>query len=267
MREAVEQLTEDQRKLIELAYFEQMSVREAARLLNWHSSKAQRCHEAARDKLHKLLGVQSGDELQVEIGLAAWLSLASARTPHLYPPAGIEAAAEKAGHGATHLWGRAQEIVRRFLLGGAGEPSSTIVAGSAARTAGACGAAALACLASGMVGPGVGGVDLLGIKHHNNVARVRSAPPAQSGAAAQPRRRPKKAELPPRQPSEPKKSSARSGSGEESASNPTSSSTPAVHTTVTSSGGSPSGSANSARATRAAEQTSQEFSPLDDRCV
>jgi len=178
VREAVEQLTKDERKLIELAYFEQMSVREAARVLRWHPSKAQRCHRSARKRLQELLGIKSVDDLQIEIGLAAWLSLASGRAIHVHVPAGIEAAADHAGNGAAHVWTRAHEFARRLLLGGGGEPASAVAAGSVGRAAGVCGAAAVACLASGVVGPGVG-VDLIGSKQHNPPTRARSISPAQ----------------------------------------------------------------------------------------
>ena len=77
VHEAVDQLSREERQLLELSYFEGMAVREAARELHWHPSKAQRCHEAARRRLHDLLGVSSSDDLQVEIGLAAYVSLAA----------------------------------------------------------------------------------------------------------------------------------------------------------------------------------------------
>ena len=69
----------DQRTLIELSYFEGMSVREAGRFLGWHSSKAQRCHEAALRRLREILGIEDVDALAIEIGLAAWVSLAGGR--------------------------------------------------------------------------------------------------------------------------------------------------------------------------------------------
>ncbi len=77
VHEAVDQLSREERQLLELSYFEGMAVREAARELHWHPSKAQRCHEAARRRLHELLGVSSSDDLQIEIGLAAYVSLAA----------------------------------------------------------------------------------------------------------------------------------------------------------------------------------------------
>jgi len=63
--------------------------------------------------------------------------------------------------------GARAELARRYLTLGGGEPTSGVVAGGVARTAGVCGAAAVACLASGVIGPGIGGVNLLGTHHHN----------------------------------------------------------------------------------------------------
>lgn len=76
VREAVADLSADQRRILALSYFEGLTVREAGRQLRWHSSKAQRAHEGAKRKLHKLLGVSSSDDLAIEVGLAAYLSVA-----------------------------------------------------------------------------------------------------------------------------------------------------------------------------------------------
>lgn len=176
VQEAVDQLTVEERRLLELAYFEGMAVREAARELHWHPSKAQRCHEAARKHLHQLLGVDSLDELEIIVGLAAYISLAE-RTPTLHLPAGVEAVAETVSRGVGHGWARAQDLARRLPFGGGAEPSATAaLGGSAGRAAGVCATAALACLASGVVGPGVGGVNLIG--------GGESAPPAKQRRVA-----------------------------------------------------------------------------------
>lgn len=159
VQEAVDQLTVEEQRLLELAYFEGMAVREAARELHWHPSKAQRCHEAARKHLHQLLGVDSLDELEIIVGLAAYISVAEkGSAPHL--PAGVEAVAETVSRAVSHGWARAQDLARRLPFGGGGaEPSATAaIGGSAGRAVGVCATAALACLASGVVGPGVGGM-------------------------------------------------------------------------------------------------------------
>jgi RNA polymerase sigma factor (sigma-70 family) len=211
VQEAVDQLTVEERRLLELAYFEGMAVREVARELHWHPSKAQRCHEAARKHLHQLLGVDSLDELEIIVGLAAYISLADrAPTPHL--PAGVEAVAETISRGIGHGWARAQDLARRLPFGGGAEPSATAaLGGSAGRAAGVCATAAVACIASGVVGPGVGGVNLLG--------GGETAPPAKQRRVAD---TPQVAPLTPRSnpapPPEPKPQSSTGAEGRGSAS-------------------------------------------------
>ena len=161
---AMAKLNGDQRTLIELAYFEGLSVREAGRLLGWHSSKAQRTHESALRKLREALGITDLDDLAIEIGLAAWVSLSASKQVLPALP-GLDALAETGSRGAHGTWAKGQELARRVLLGG-NEPSSAMAAGAGARAAGFCGAAAAAaCLAGGVVGPGVGGVAELGGGH------------------------------------------------------------------------------------------------------
>jgi len=80
VREAVEQLPIEQRRVLALSYFEGNTVREVGRHLRWHPSKAQRAHESARRRLHELLGVESSDDLELEVGLAAFVSIAEVGT-------------------------------------------------------------------------------------------------------------------------------------------------------------------------------------------
>lgn len=190
LREAVAQLSVNQRQLLAMSYFEGFTVREAGRRLHWHSSKAQRAHEGAKERLYELLGVESIDELAIEIGLAAYLSLAVERSDGLTLPPGIEAAVEMIGRGASSAWARAQELARRLPLGSGAEPSTGAALGSAGRAAGVCATAALACLASGVVGPGVGGVNLLGGEHGKPPAKSRQAVAATRQPSVVPRHLP-----------------------------------------------------------------------------
>lgn len=89
IREAVAELDADQRKLLALTYFGELSVREAGRQLKWGTSRAQRCHEAAIRTLRRSLPVSSSDELEIIVGLTAWLSFQSGNNFHF--PAGLEA--------------------------------------------------------------------------------------------------------------------------------------------------------------------------------
>lgn len=161
---AVKALSADERQLLARAYFEDEKVREVARKLRWHPSKAQRCHKSARRRLHDLLGVDSLDELEIEIGLAAYLSLAVGRSHWARVREGAESTIEFVGDAALYGWTRAQELARRFPIGGSAEPStSAALGGTAGKALGACASTvAAACLATGVVGPGVGGVNMIG---------------------------------------------------------------------------------------------------------
>lgn len=77
VRTAIAELSADRRRILALSYFEGFSVRQAGERLHWHPSKAQRAHEGAKRQLHELLGVGTADQLEVEVGLAAYLSLAT----------------------------------------------------------------------------------------------------------------------------------------------------------------------------------------------
>jgi RNA polymerase sigma factor (sigma-70 family) len=163
VRRAVAKLDEEQRQLLALMYFEDMPLAEAARRLDWHESKARRCHKAALTRLYKSLAVKSSDQLVAEVGLVAWLSFAAnGSAPHL--SAGFEAALDKVSEEASGLWARAHELARRFNLGGGSDTAGAVATSGADRAAGVCATVAVACVvgASGVVGPGVGGIGLLG---------------------------------------------------------------------------------------------------------
>lgn len=171
---AIEQLPIEERKVIALTYFEGMSVREVGRALKWDKCKADRRHRAALERLQELLGVKDIDSLQIEIGIAAWASLtagdaATSRVPR------IGAALDAMSNGVAAAVGRGQDLARRLLAGGTAEPGMAPALGGAARTASVCGAAAVACVASGLVGPGVGGVDVLADQRREKPVVERSA--------------------------------------------------------------------------------------------
>ncbi|HEY2333646.1 MAG TPA: sigma factor-like helix-turn-helix DNA-binding protein [Solirubrobacterales bacterium] len=175
VRRAVGKLDVEQRQLLALMYFEGMALAEAARYLGWHESKARRCHTAAKKRLYRFLAVKSSDDL--EVGLAAWLSFAGSRSLHL--PGGVEAALDKAEHGASGLWARGHELARRFNLGGGSDAAGAVASSGAGRTAGVCATVAVACVAgaSGVVGPGIGGgIGLLGDHSHSHVSKLAAEP-------------------------------------------------------------------------------------------
>ncbi len=160
LQAAIGHLTAEERKVIALTYFEGMSVREASRALKWDKSKGDRRHHAALEHLRELIGAKDMEAFQIEIGIAAYASLAAERQT-----GPLASAAHAVGDGIAALLDRVQETARRLLLGGAADPGIGTAAGAVTRTAGACGALAVACLATGVVGPGVGGIDV--IAHHS----------------------------------------------------------------------------------------------------
>lgn len=126
VREAVEHLPEYQRELLSVAYFEDMGVREAARKLGWHPSKAQRAHEAAQRALHRLLGVETSEELEIAAGLAAFLTFGPDgcdRIPQLI--GGFEAAVDAVGHHLHRFAEHGVDLLRRPFVhrGSGGLPS------------------------------------------------------------------------------------------------------------------------------------------------
>jgi RNA polymerase sigma factor (sigma-70 family) len=168
IQDAVAHLSADQRRLLALAYFEDMSVREAGRQLNWHSSKVQRCHNAARKRLRALLGVESLDELEIIVGLAAYLSLSAEPLPWLHLPPFAEAAALKLSRGAEQAWARLHDLSRRVVSAGGTDPAAAPLGGNIGRAAGAC-AAGIVCAVGGAIVLGGGG----GAPHpHRPIARA-----------------------------------------------------------------------------------------------
>lgn len=119
VREAVDQLPPYQRELIARAYFEEESVREASRKMGWSEGKGARAHNAARKKLRKILGpaIDIGlPPVRVEIGWAAFLSLSAAgRSAGGQIPGGVEAAVERALHGASNGVHKALDFARHPL--------------------------------------------------------------------------------------------------------------------------------------------------------
>lgn len=180
VRELVAKLDDDQRRLVWLMYLEGMSIREAKSHLQWSHGKTQRCYEAVLREIRRRLPVRSSDELEIDIGVAAWISLAGAAgATHL--PAGFEAVLEKAEQGATGLWARAHDLARRFTIGGGGDAAGAVASSGAGRAAGVCATGlALACVAggaTGVIGPGIGAIDSSS-GHQQTVQRHASHRPA-----------------------------------------------------------------------------------------
>jgi len=185
LRRAMGFLTESERCLLELTYFEGMSIREAGREQGWGKSSADRHHAAALARLRALLGDQR-DLLAGELGLAVWLARPKAHGVRLHVAPGLlgtvtegaQNAAAWLGHCVSDAWRRLSPFT---------EPGAGAALGGPARAAGAC-AAAVACIATGVIGPGVGGVDLIdhASAHAAKPAASRQAPPETSASGGAP---------------------------------------------------------------------------------
>jgi RNA polymerase sigma factor (sigma-70 family) len=157
VEQALSKLNENQRKVVALIFFEDMSWREAAKELGWSASKVQHHHEKAMEHLRRFLAVKSSDELVIDVGMAAWVSCAGASAPGL--PAGFEAVLDRASDGASGIWGKGQELARRLATGGGGgDQLGALASSGGGRALGACATVAVACIVGGaaVVGPGIG---------------------------------------------------------------------------------------------------------------
>ena len=170
IREAVSQLRRDQQQIIALTYFEGETLRDAAETLGWSYGTAHRRYKAAVEKLEKhfrAMGIESSDDLWVEIGVVATLAATGPRPPfhvHVIEMAADKAehlaggAWEKASHLATGAWARGQDLARRLSLGGNGDAAGALASNGASHTVGVCATEMLACVfvASAIVAPAAG---------------------------------------------------------------------------------------------------------------
>ncbi len=173
-------LSSEDRRLLELTYFEGCDVYGAGKKLGWTKSTAHRHHRAALARLRALVPEDLGRVSEADIGLAALTAILGERAGGWSLPGGVEALPHQAREAATGLIHRLGELWRRLYP--VTDPSNATAASGAARAAGACGVAAVACLASGVIGPGIGAVDLAAHHHHQApkaapVARVRAPAP------------------------------------------------------------------------------------------
>lgn len=179
LHRAISKLSVAQRQALSLYFFEGKTTRGGADALGWSEPTFRRRRDSALQTLRERFGVEPDDRTAIEIGLAAWLSLAGAGGPAHRLPDQLIVAADTLRGGATALVDRIRELAVRFSPSGGSEGIAAAASGPFAKTAGACATAvAAACAATGVIGPGVGGVDLL--------HRTESKPPVRERAAAAP---------------------------------------------------------------------------------
>jgi RNA polymerase sigma factor (sigma-70 family) len=167
LHRAIRRLSVPQRQALSLYYFEERSTREGADALGWSEPTFRRRRDSALRALRERFGVikpvpQQGDRTAIEVGLAAWLSLAGAQGHAGRITDQLVAVADSVRGGITSLAGRLRDFAARLLSSGGGEGIVNAASGPIGKTAGVCGAAAAAAMCvTGVIGPGVGGIDLL----------------------------------------------------------------------------------------------------------
>ena len=174
---AMGHLPEREQMLLALVYFEEMPLQEAGRKLGWAKASATRHHQAALEKLKALVGDRS--LLGWEIGVPAYVAAGH----HSVLRRGLmwtEGAAESVRDAALLGSGR----IRPLAEGG----HALATSGAGRTTAGVCAVAVGSCIAAatGVVGPGIAGLQAGGHGHDRPPARhaVKVAEPA--GEAAKP---------------------------------------------------------------------------------
>lgn len=178
LHRAIRKLSIPQRQALSLYYFEERSTREGADALGWSEPTFRRRRDSALRTLRERFGViepvpQQGDRTAIEVGLAAWLSLAGAQGRAGRVTDQLVAIADSVRSGVTGLVDRARDFATRLLSSGGGEGIVNAASGPIGKTAGVCGAAVAAAMCvTGVIGPGVGGIDLL---HEGSTPKSRPA--------------------------------------------------------------------------------------------
>lgn len=157
---AVDALSATDRRFVYLHFFEGLSAREAWRRLgvpaNSHTVRWRQI--TATLQANGLKQFEPGSDLALDIGLAALAALGPVHEKPSLPR--IENLLAPAREGVRWLSYRVGELVRKVQ--GAFDSSGMAMGGYGSKAAAACATAALACAASGVVGPGVGGLHLFG---------------------------------------------------------------------------------------------------------
>jgi RNA polymerase sigma factor (sigma-70 family) len=172
LRKAIGSLAPEQRQALGLYFFEERTTREAADLLGCGETTFRRRRDSALKTLRERFGVptpERGDDFALRIGLVAWLSLAGgARVPVTRGPLDQALAIAEQVRGAVGgLFSRGRDLLSSLLTSGGGEGIGAAASGPLGKAAGACAGALAACALTGVIGPGVGGVDLIGGSGHS----------------------------------------------------------------------------------------------------
>lgn len=192
---AIGTLPAEERQILSLHYFEQLTDRRASETLYCSESTFRRRRQRALRHLGLRLGLtapEPGSELAVEIGLAAWVCLEGGSVALRGGALGRLASLADGARDATGwLLDRARELASPLTASGAGERLGSLAGAQATRVLAGCAGAAAVCVAGGVIVTGVGG----GAAHHpaarphpGREARTASSPlptePAETGPRA-----------------------------------------------------------------------------------
>lgn len=187
LHRVVSSLPREQREALRSYYFLELSTRAAAERLHWSEPTFRRRLKAAMSSLRDRFGVpDQGDTFAIELGLAASISLANAGGASAGGLGNqLVAAAEALRGAASHAANRVRDLVSRVISGAETKehPLDPAAVSRAAETAsspggamagkaisGGCAVVVAVCAASGVVGPGLGGV--AGLLHQGSGAKM-----------------------------------------------------------------------------------------------
>jgi RNA polymerase sigma factor (sigma-70 family) len=158
LQESIDSLSLEEQRILALHYFEEVGQRRAAELLYMSERTFRRRLKRAQAHLARLLGAPAPEpdtHRGLEIGLAAWAGLgggpmiASGAAGHLV------GALESARAGAVRLLERLRGPGARLAASEAPERIGAIAGGPAGKVVGGCAGAAVVCVLSGVIGPGL----------------------------------------------------------------------------------------------------------------
>jgi RNA polymerase sigma factor (sigma-70 family) len=159
LQEAIDSLPPEERQVLALHYFEEVGQRRAAELLYMSERTFRRRLRRTLAHLARLLDApapEAGAHHGLEIGLAAWASLGGGRVVLSSGAADHLAAAFES---LRALPGRVIDRLRgpgtRLAASEAPERIGAVAGGPAGKVLGGCAGAAVVCVLSGVVGPGL----------------------------------------------------------------------------------------------------------------
>jgi RNA polymerase sigma factor (sigma-70 family) len=176
---AIETLPAEERQILTLHYFEQLSDRRASETLYCSESTFRRRRQRALKRLGLKLGLtapEPGSELAIEIGLAAWVCLRGGSVAVGGGALGrLSSLADGARDGAGWLLERTRDLAASLTASGSGERLGALAGSQAARVFAGCAGTAAVCVAGGVIVTGFGGGAAQRPAAHHARADARSA--------------------------------------------------------------------------------------------